>query len=330
MKRILIATDAWSPQTNGVVRTLQTTIKTLEAQGHIIQVISPDLFFSLPCPFYPEIRLGFPPPGRLHKIVQDFTPDAIHISTEGPIGWMMRHYCRKHNINFSTSYHTKFPEYVSARFPVPLSWGYRIVQRFHKAATHTFVATGSLMDDLHARGFENLRLWSRGVDLDLFSPKGKKAVSLPQPVMLYIGRVAVEKNIEAFLELDLPGSKLIVGDGPARAGLEEKYPDAYFVGAKYGEELAAYYRSGDIFVFPSKSDTFGLVMLEAMASGLTVAAYPVTGPIDVIGKGGAMHEDLAVAIEDALHIPKSQAIKTAKQYSWQACTKQFLDNLVPL
>ncbi|WP_259780071.1 glycosyltransferase family 4 protein [Aestuariispira ectoiniformans] len=329
--RILIVSDAWRPQTNGVVRTLETTIDQITKRGHEVHMITPNDFKTLPCPTYPEIRLSLKPAAKIAKILEQVQPEYIHISTEGPLGLAARNICVKKKLGFTTSYHTCFPEYVTARFPVPLSWGYRFMRWFHGPSGGLMVATNSIETNLKAKGFENICRWSRGVDLDLFRPDLEPAIKdLPKPVFTYIGRVAVEKNLKDFLDLDLPGSKLVVGDGPALEELRRAYPSAHFTGAKYGEDLAQHYASGDVFVFPSRTDTFGLVLLEAMASGMPVAAYPVPGPLDVIGHNGpgCLGENLREAALNAMRIDREKAIAHAQQYTWAKCTDQFLENLV--
>lgn len=330
MKKILIVTDAWSPQVNGVVTTLKTVIGHLRAQGHEIEVISPDMFKTVPLPIYPEIRLALFPKRKMARLIDAFSPDSVHIATEGPLGWAARAIFLKRGWRFTTSYHTKFPEYANESIGAPLRMGYAVVKKFHGKSAAMMVATKSLEDDLAARGFTNAVTWTRGVDTDLFNNNRKPALKLAKPVMVYVGRVSVEKNIEAFLELDLPGSKLVVGDGPQLNKLRAKYPQVIFTGAKFGEELAAHYRSGDIFVFPSKTDTFGLVMLEAMACGLPVAAYPVTGPLDVLAgsAAGKMSPDLSEAVEAALKADKAAARQHALKFSWEACSEIFLSNLI--
>jgi glycosyltransferase involved in cell wall biosynthesis len=327
--RILIATDAWQPQINGVVRTLGRVAAELRALGHAVEVIGPDRFRTLPCPTYPEIRLALLPGRRLGRMIEAFKPDAIHISTEGPIGRAARAWCLRHGRPFTTAYHTKFPEYVRARLAVPLAWSYAAMRRFHAPSAAVMVATDSIAAELEARGFRNIRRWSRGVDTELFRPREKSFLDLPRPIHLYVGRVAVEKNLEAFLALDLPGSKLVVGDGPLLSELKRRHPDAHFAGARQGEELARYYGAADLFVFPSRTDTFGLVLLEALASGLPVAAYPVPGPLDVIdGSGaGALDEDLARAVEAARRIDPSRCRALALEYSWTRSARQFMANL---
>src|SRR5215471_19260462 len=293
--RVLIVTDAWAPQVNGVVRTLEMLGRELRALGHEVRYATPEGRFTIPLPTYSEIRLAIFPRKGLEKVFREFAPDAVHIATEGTMGMSARAICLKHGIPFTTSFHTRFPEYVHARFSfISQSLVYRWLRWFHRPATAMMVATPSLKRELEGHGFHNLRIWSRGVDVDHFHRIADATFPYPRPIWLYVGRVAVEKNIEAFLSLDLPGTKVIVGDGPARASLAQQYPEAAFKGALFGEELAAHFRSADVFVFPSRNDTFGLVLLEAMASGTPAAAYPVTGPIDVIapGRSGVLHDDL--------------------------------------
>lgn len=330
--RIALVSDAWFPQVNGVVRTLSRVREEVLALGHEVQVISPDLFRTVPCPTYPEIRLAVLPGRQLRAKLNAFRPEAIHIATEGPLGWAARGYCLKKRLPFTTSYHTRFPEYISARLPVPTSWGYALMRRFHGASSGIMVATAGLQHELEERGFGTVRLWSRGVDTDLFRPRNDPALDLPRPVYLYVGRVAVEKNIEAFLKLELPvGTKVVVGDGPMRADLERRYHSVVFTGVKHGEELARHYASADVFVFPSKTDTFGVVLLEAAATGLPIAAFPVPGPLDVVdGHGiGVLDEELSYAIERALAIPPERCRTHALKFSWKACAEQFMENLQP-
>ncbi|QJE73760.1 glycosyltransferase family 1 protein [Aerophototrophica crusticola] len=330
--RLLVASDAWQPQVNGVVRTLATTRDELVRMGHDVEVVGPDRFRTVPLPTYPEIRLAVNAGGALARIIGGFRPDAIHIATEGPIGLAARAWCLRQGMPFTTAYHTRFPEYVRDRAPVPLALTYALVRRFHAPASAVMVATASIEADLRARGFTNLRRWSRGVDTALFRPQDKGWLDLPRPVFAYVGRVAVEKNVEAFLALDLPGSKLVVGDGPQRAELAARYPNARFVGAKSGEELSRHYAAADCFVFPSKSDTFGLVLLEALASGVPVAAYPVPGPLDVVGTGGpgVLDTDLRNACLAALDIDPAACRAHALTFSWRAAAEQFLANLRPV
>ncbi|WP_431855260.1 glycosyltransferase family 4 protein [Azospirillum sp.] len=326
---ILIVTDAWHPQVNGVVRTIATVRAELEAMGQTVEVIGPDRFRTVPMPSYPEIRLALGAGRRLAWMVEALRPDCIHIATEGPLGFAARRWCLKRGVPFTTAYHTRFPEYVRDRLPVPLALSYAVVRRFHRPSSAVMVATPSIERDLRARGFGNIRRWTRGVDTELFRPRAKGFLDLPRPVALYVGRVAVEKNLEEFLKLDLPGTKVVVGDGPARADLEARYPGVVWVGAKHGEELAQHYAAADVFVFPSRTDTFGLVLLEALASGVPVAAYPVPGPLDVVDGSGAgcLDEDLKRAVEGALAIPPERCRDHALTFSWRRSAEQFLGNL---
>lgn len=329
--KIAIVTDAWRPQTNGVVKTLGTTADGLRALGHDVRIIEPNQFKTFPCPTYPEIRLSWLPYGRVSELLEEFGPDAIHIATEGTLGAAARKWCLRRHFPFTTSYHTQFPEYVRARVPIPLAVSYAHLRRFHSAAARTMVATPAMQRLLESRGFKNIVRWTRGVDVSLFRPRDKGFLDFPRPIAMYVGRVAIEKNIEAFLKLDLPGTKVVVGDGPARAELEAKYPNAKFVGFKFGEELAAHVAAADVFVFPSRTDTFGLVLLEAMACGLPVAAYPVTGPIDVVTRGvtGELNEDLGAAVLAALKLDPNQCRAYALANTWETATRQFLSHLAP-
>ncbi|HTT99550.1 MAG TPA: glycosyltransferase family 1 protein [Rhizomicrobium sp.] len=327
--KVLIVTDAWAPQVNGVVRTLEMLGNDLRALGHEVRYATPEGRITVPMPTYPEIRLSLFPRASLENEIRDFAPDAIHIATEGTLGLSARAICIKYGIPFTTSFHTRFPEYVHARFSfISEARVYRFLRWFHGPATAMMVATQSLKRELEGHGFKNLRIWSRGVDVERFKPED---TNLPYeaPVFLYVGRVAVEKNIEAFLSLNLPGTKLVVGDGPARASLERKYPDVKFVGPKTGDELTRAYAGSQVFVFPSRTDTFGLVVLEALACGTPVAAYPVQGPQDVIGDApvGALDEDLEAACHKALTIDRAACRSFAISRSWRACTLQFLSNL---
>lgn len=337
--KILIVTESWHPQVNGVVRTLTTLGGLLEAAGHEVLFITPDMFPTFPCPTYPEIRLPYWTGKKLVRLIEEFRPDAIHIQTEGPLGWSARHYCRKHNLPFTTAYHTRFPEYVHARCRLPLSWSYKVMNMFHTGSSAIMVATDSITRDIAARGFKNIKKWSRGVDTKLFRPRDKALIKEKRPIYMYVGRVAVEKNIEAFLGLDLEGTKYVVGTGPQQEELEKKYPDVVFTGRKYGEELAALYAAADVFVFPSLTDTFGIVMLEALACGVPVAAFPVPGPIDVIGPHqvgvaehpvGALDDDLKLAIEKALTCNPEDCRQFALTQSWDNCANLFLANLDPV
>ncbi len=330
--RILIVTDAWLPQVNGVVRTLRATIDELTRMGHCVEVVSPDQFRTLPCPSYPEIRLALVPGRRLARRIAAFAPDAIHLATEGPLGLAARNLCVRRGIPFTSAYATKFPEYIHARVRLPLAWGYGAMRWFHKPSRAVMVATASLQRELEGHGFTHLVRWTRGVDTELFCPRDKAFLNDPRPILLYAGRVAVEKNIEAFLSLDVPGTKYVVGDGPQRAALQRAYPAVRFAGMKHGGELAAYYAAADVFVFPSRTDTFGLVMLEALACGVPVAAYPVTGPLDVINGSGAgvLDNDLSAAVRAALAIPAARCRAFALDYSWRRVAELFLHHLAPI
>ncbi len=327
MTRILVATDAWHPQVNGVVRTLTMMAEAAKNLGVEISFLTPQSFRTFAMPSYPDLQLALPYPAKIAALIEKAQPDSIHIATEGPIGLLVRRYCRKHRLPFTTSFHTRFPEYVSARSSIPESWVWRALRWFHRPSQAVMAATPALAAELRIRGFRNVVLWSRGVDTALFHPRDID-LCLPQPVFLSVGRVAVEKNLEAFLDLDLPGTKLVVGDGPARMALERKYPDAVFLGARQGEELAEIYAAADIFVFPSRTDTFGLVLLEALASGLPVAAFPVTGPRDVIGASpvGVLNEDLRIACMAALQIPRQACVAFAASHTWHASARVFVDH----
>lgn len=337
--RILICTDAWEPQVNGVVRTLTRTIAELRAMGHEIDVVSPTGFRTVPLPTYSEIRLAIGAYAGTREKFVSFQPDAIHIATEGPIGLAARRLCLEWKLPFTTSYHTRFPEYVSARVPVPLSAGYAYMRWFHGPSGRIMVATPTLRKELEDHGFSNLSYWSRGVDLDLFRPRQPDEPDvfegLPRPIFVNVGRVAVEKNIEAFAELKLPGTKVVVGDGPQRAELEKKYPEVVFTGAKFGDELAAHFACADVFVFPSLTDTFGLVILEAMACGTPVAGFSAPGPVDIIPDSGAgfvapdQKNGLAEAAVKCLEADRAAVRAFAEGYSWRACAEQFFRNLEP-
>lgn len=330
--RIAIVTDAWLPQTNGVVTTLSRTRDCIERAGHDVLLVTPEAFRKFPCPTYPEIRLAWFPGRRLARRLDEFAPQCIHIATEGTLGLAARAYCRRRGLEFTTSYHTRFPEYVRMRAPVPLAWSYAFLRWFHGAAMRTLVGTPSQRDDLIAHGFGNLVLWSRGVDTELFRPRDKDFGGFERPVAMYMGRVAVEKNIGAFLALDFPGSKVVVGDGPALDTLKTRHPHIHFAGYRFGEELASYLAAADVFVFPSRTDTFGLVMLEAMACGVPIAAYPVTGPRDVVENGvtGILDEDLGRAARAALALQPAACRAQAVKHTWQAATVQFLAGLWPI
>ena len=332
MTSILIVTDAWRPQVNGVVRSLECTARELTAMGVRVEILSPQEFLTVPCPTYPEIRLSLTYRGVVRKRIADSGCEHLHIATEGPLGLLANAAARQIGMKFTTSYHTRFPEYVQARWPMPVGWLYAWFRRFHNFGAGCMVATDSLRRDLTDRGFRNLVTWSRGVDADLFHPIAESALpsDLPRPIFMNVGRVAVEKNIRAFLDLELPGSKVVVGDGPDLARLRRAYPTVHFTGAKFGEDLARHFASADVFVCPSRTETFGLVLLEALACGVPVAAYPVMGPTDVIGdsRTGVLSEDLRQAALDALGIPRERCRAWALRYSWAASARQFLDNAV--
>jgi glycosyltransferase involved in cell wall biosynthesis len=330
--RIMIVTDAWEPQVNGVVRTLKQTMDELQKMGHTVGIITPNAFKTIPCPTYPDISLSILPRRGVVEQMKAFAPDAIHIATEGPLGLAARSYALKHGLPFTTAYHTRFPEYVHARTRIPLAWTYRFLKWFHGPSVAVMAPTQVVKNDLEKYGFDNVVIWSRGVDLEIFKPQPSKVLNSAHPIFLYVGRVAVEKNIEAFLEIDLPGSKWVVGDGPALKEIKEKYPLVNYLGVLNQYQLAEVYAAADVFVFPSKTDTFGLVLLEAMACGLPVAAYPVTGPIDVLGNSsaGVMHEDLRIACMEALRIPRETARAHAEKFSWKAASEQFAHHLKPV
>jgi glycosyltransferase involved in cell wall biosynthesis len=335
--RIAIVTDAWSPQVNGVVRTLQSVRDELVRQGHDVLIVSPDLFYSMPCPTYPEIRLAFASTGSVGRMLEEFSPQAIHLATEGPVCLAARRWCLARDFPFTTAYHTQFPDYVAARTGVNPEWVWRYIRWFHSPAQSILASTASIADTLKAHGLTQIRHWGRGVDLSTFGdPVPDPAIrALAQdgkgPIQLYVGRVAIEKNIEAFLTATHPGTKVIVGDGPALASLKAKYSDAHFLGPKFGADLAAAYAAADVFVFPSKTDTFGLVMIEALACGTPVAAYPVTGPIDVLTpETGAMHDDLDQAIAEALGRDRAACRAYGQGFTWAKSAYQFLHALVPV
>jgi len=331
--RILLATDAWRPQVNGVVRTWETSIDHLQRRGHRVEVIHPGQFASVPIPFYREIRLAVPTRRGVTTRIRDFRPEIVHIATEGPIGLAVRAFCRRNRWRFSTSYHSKFPEYLKHLAGIPEGWSYQFMRWFHSGSSAVMVSTPTLEADLAARGFRSLRRWSRGVDLAVFTPRPKTWTQYPRPILLYAGRVSKEKNLEAFLTLKNPGTKAIVGDGPMREKWQREYADAVFLGYRTGTDLAEAYSNADVFVFPSNTDTFGLVMIEAMACGVPVAAYPVVGPIDVVTdpKVGRLDKDLGRAIEGALQTADPDAcVAHVRQFTWERCTDQLLANFVPV
>jgi len=326
--------DAWRPQINGVVTTLENTLAALHRLGHRAELISAEGLHSIRCPSYPEIRLALCPSRAVRRRLQQFAPAAIHIATEGPLGLAARGYCLSHGVPFTSSYHTQFPEYVQQRSRLPAAVGYAYLRWFHRPAARTLVGTATVRANLQARGFTHLVPWSRGVDSALFRPDPaayrEASAQWPRPILLYAGRVAVEKNLEAFLSVSSPGTKLIVGDGPALPDLRRRFPEAIFLGYRFGAQLARQLAGADVFVFPSHTDTFGIVMLEAMACGLPVAAFPVQGPLDVVRPGttGVLHADLALAIRGALQIESDPCRSLAQLHTWERCTRQFIGHLV--
>jgi glycosyltransferase involved in cell wall biosynthesis len=327
--RVLVATDAWHPQINGVVRTLTSLARSARNLGVTIEFLSPEGFPSVPLPTYPGLRLALPNRREIMRRIEVAAPDAIHIATEGPIGYMVRAHCLRHGLPFTSAYATRFPEYISARVAVPESWSYAALRRFHAAAATTMVSTPSLMNELIQRGFTNLGMWTRGVDTEMFSPDHDVELSLPRPIFVSVGRVAVEKNLDAFLSLRLPGSKVVIGEGPQEAELRRRYPDVTFLGSLHGKTLAAHIAAADVFVFPSLTDTFGVVQLEALACGVPVAAFPVTGPRDVIGNNpvGMLSDDLREACMGALRMSREACRSFALGHSWERSAQQFVGNL---
>ena len=330
--RILLATDAWRPQVNGVVRTLTMMAQAAKALGAEISFLTPESFRTFAMPSYPDLRVALPGRAKISRLIAAARPDSIHIATEGPIGWAVRAYCRRRKLAFTTSYTTRFPEYIAVRSIIPAALSYAVLRRFHAAASMTMVATGSLYNELGARGFRRLGFWGRGVDTELFNPDHPAELDLPRPIFMTMGRVAVEKNIEAFLAQDLPGSKDVVGDGPQRAALQQKYHGVKFLGEKTGADLTAHLAAADVFVFPSRTDTFGVVQLEALACGTPVAAFPVTGPLDVIADHpvGALDEDLRSACLRALDMSREACRRFALERSWENSARQFIGNLSAL
>ena len=343
--RITLVSDAWSPQINGVVRTLTTTVTMLLDRGHAVQTITPDKFLSVPCPTYPEIRLALTTRSRVATMIEAFRPEAVHIATEGPLGWLARRWCMARGIPFTTSFHTRFPDYVAARTGLSPDWLWRMLTRFHAPARHVLAATPRLAAELHDHDLRSTRLWSRGVDLAEFNcdvaPSAAYA-GIARPIQLYVGRVAVEKNIAAFLETTVPGTRVVVGDGPELAALRQRYPDVLFLGALRGTALAAAYAGADVFVFPSLTDTFGLVMIEALACGVPVAGFRIAGPLDVVGEQGcgvidswtrrvgAVDDSLDTAIRMALSADRDDCADYARFFSWERCLDQFLTALAEI
>jgi len=329
LTRILIVTDAWAPQVNGVVRSLENVLREAPRLGVEIEMLTPASFRTVPLPTYREVRVALTRPGVIAARIEEAQPDYIHIATEGPLGICAQIACMRSGRPFTTSYHTRFPEYLAARWIAPAGLTYSLMRHFHNSGAGVMVATASLERELEARGFKRLMRWSRGVDAELFRPRLVSVLDLPRPIFLTCGRLAVEKNLPAFLSLDLPGSKVVVGDGPERQALQARFPQAHFTGALHGEALAQAYASADVFVFPSLTDTFGIVLLEALASGLPVAAYPVAGPLDVVGASGSgvLDQDLGKAAIAALEIPRQRARAHALTFNWTACARQFVDNV---
>jgi len=328
-KRVAIVSDAWHPQVNGVVRTLSAICEGLTASGHEAVVFGPDRYRTVPCPGYASIRLAIGAGPALGRQLAEFAPHAVHIATEGPLGIAARKFCLSRGWPFTTAYHTRFPEYVRARCGVPLAWTYAVLRRFHAPSKGVMVATETVRRELAGRGFDHIVAWTRGVDTSLFRPGCEPAIELPRPVFLYVGRIAVEKNLPAFLDLDLPGSKLVVGDGPSLPAMRRRYPQVHFAGAQSGESLVRHYAAADVMVLPSRTETFGLVMLEALACGVPVAAFPSAGPNDVIGDSGAgvIDGDLRQAACAALDIPRERCLAHASRFSWQASIDQFVGHL---
>jgi glycosyltransferase involved in cell wall biosynthesis len=333
MTKILVATDAWHPQVNGVVRTLNHVAREARALDADLEFLSPEGFWTLPMPGYPEIRLALTGPGDIERRLDRTRADAVHVATEGPIGHAVRRVCMKRGMPFTTSFHTRFPDYLASRLPVPERWtsdvAWAWLRRFHGASAAVLAATPTLVNELGERGFARAKLWPRGVDAQLFRPRKGATLNPPRPIFLTVGRLAIEKNLDAFLKLDLPGSKVVVGDGPARGHLEKAYPDAVFLGSHQGEALAAIYAAADVFVFPSRTDTFGLVLLEALASGVPVAAFPAAAPRDVIGDApvGVLDEDLRLACLGALECSRDDCREFALGMTWAASAQTFLTHV---
>jgi glycosyltransferase involved in cell wall biosynthesis len=330
--KLLLVTEVWKPYVSGLVRTYATTVDHLERWGHEVQVISPDQFWTVPFPLYPQFRIPLGVTRKVFRLIEASRPDAIHLAAEGPLGMAARRWCLRHGMPFTTSFTTKLPEYLNAWCGLPVYWGYHWIRWFHRPSSAVMVSTESVRRELAARGFRNLACWTRGVDLELFRPGDRDFLTDDRPISLYVGRVSKEKNLAAFLDLDLPGTKYVLGDGPWLPWLRKRYPHVRFPGVKHGDELTRYYGAADVFVFPSRTDTFGLVLLEALACGTPVAAYPVTGPIDVLGNtdAGALDEDLGRAVHRALTIPRVKCREFARQFSWDVSVQQFLNNLHPL
>lgn len=333
MTDLLIVSDAWGDQVNGVVTTLKRTRQCLTEQGYQVEVIGPDRFRSMPMPGYAEIELSMMPYRRLSELMDQYAPKAIHISTEGPLGWAARRYCLRNGLAFSTSFHTRFPDYLRARLPIPTAWSWAVLRRFHRPSRAVMTATQGLEDELRSRGFTGMHRWSRGVDLEDFSAR-IEPIERDKPMLMYMGRVAVEKNIEAFLELSKirDAEFVVVGDGPARADLQRRYPQVDWRGYQSGQTLRDSLAEADVFVFPSRTDTFGLVMIEAMACGTPVAAYPEQGPLEIVqpGQSGGLSADLNAAVDQALTCERSAVRARAEMFSWEHATQQFWGGIHPV
>ncbi len=333
-QRIVIVSDAWRPQVNGVVTTLENTARALSESGHSVEIVGPDRFRTVPCPGYTSIRLALTTPSGVAKVIDALRPDALHIATEGPLGWAARRVALRRGWGYTTAYHTRFPEYLENMARIPAAWTYYLIRRFHRPSAAMLAPTPSIAAHLRERDFARVAEWSRGVDTQIFYPprKGDSRPKRESPVFLYAGRISTEKNLEAFLSLELPGQIWVAGDGPARAGLEARFPKARFLGMQTPRDLADIYRQASVFVFPSRTDTFGLVLLEAMACGLPVAAFPVPGPLDVVGgkPAGILDEDLQRACLGALKLGSSGPLARAASFGWERASRQFLDALVPL
>jgi glycosyltransferase involved in cell wall biosynthesis len=328
--RVLIATDAWRPHICGVVTTLEALAASIRSLGSTVEFITPEEFNCVPLPTYPGLRCALPAPAAIASRIRQYRPDAIHIATEGPIGLMVRRHCLRNRLPFTTSFTTRFPEYIAARVPFPVAWGYAFLRRFHACAETTMVSTPSLALELVAKGFKRVKIWSRGVDTDLFRPDRAIGLDLPRPIFLNVGRIAPEKNLEAFLTLSLPGTKVVIGEGPQEQELRQRFPAVKFLGSMSGERLAEHVAAADVFVFPSRTDTFGIVQLEALACGVPVAAFPVAGPMDVIGRSpvGVLDEDLQRACMEALKLSREACREHALRFSWRPSAEQFLSHAV--
>jgi glycosyltransferase involved in cell wall biosynthesis len=330
--KFALVSDAWKPQVNGVARTLGALYEGLTGVGHEVFPLTPDLFRTAPCPTDRQVRLAVGARPRLTRLLEALQPDAIHIATEGPLGLAARGYCIKRALRFTTAFHTRYPEYMKARFGVPLAWTYAVLRRFHRRSSAIMVPTETVRRDLASRGFGHLALWTRGVDIALFRPGCTPAVDLPRPVFLCVSRIAAEKNLPAFLDLDLPGSKLVVGDGHLLPEMKRRYPNVHFAGLQQGEALVRHYAAADVFVLPSRTETFGLVLLEALACGLPVAALPVPGPLDVLAgsRAGVLDWDLGAAAIAALRVSRKTCRSYAERFSWQTSVEQFVNHVVPV